>query len=163
MCHAFAHSTHVFQASTCMQCRPVFCRLCKCWCFFEQVCFTKMSINCAFLQLWTQKKMQNKACNQHFLVYFFFTLIGYLDQKLWWFKRTTSHFIKNHFYVFFQNAQHCNVRKNAVFKKIWGFVSEYVRTITYVLFIIKSWVLSWSSLRTPVFLKVDWCTLSAVM
>ena len=94
---------------------------------------------------------------------FFFTLIGYLDQKLWWFKRTTSHFIKNHFYVFFQNAHHCNVRKNAVFKKIWGFVSEYVRTITYVYVFIKKLVLSWSSLRPPVFLKLDWCTLTAVM
>jgi len=40
---------------------------------------------------------------------------------------------------FFQNAHHCNVRKNAVFKKIWGFVSEYVRTITYVYVFIKSW------------------------
>ena len=49
-------------------------------------------------------------------------------------------------------------RKNAVFKNFWGFDNEYVRTITYVLFITKSWVLSWSSLRTPVFLKLQWCT-----
>ena len=36
------------------------------------------------------------------------------------FKRDTSHSIKNHFYVFFQNAHHCNLRKNAVFKNFWG-------------------------------------------
>ena len=93
----------------------------------------------------------------------FFTLIGYLDQKLWCFKLDTSHSIKNHFYVFFQNAHHCNSRKNAVFKNFWGFVSEYVGTITYVYVFIKSWFLSWSSLRTPVFLKLDRCMLTAVM
>ena len=94
---------------------------------------------------------------------FFFTSIGYLDQKLWCFKQDTSHSIKNHFYVFFQNAHHCNSRKNAVFKNFWGFVSEYVGTITYVYVFIKSWFLSWSSLRTPVFLKLDRCMLTAVM
>jgi len=58
VCDVFAHSTHVFQAATCILCKPLFCRLCKCWCFFDQVCFTKMAINCAFLQLWTQKWVQ---------------------------------------------------------------------------------------------------------
>jgi len=55
VCNDFAHSTHVFQAATCIQLKPLFCRLCKCWCFFEQVWFTKMAINRAFLQLWAQK------------------------------------------------------------------------------------------------------------
>jgi len=34
VCDVFAHSTHVFQAATCIQRKPLFCRLCKCWCFF---------------------------------------------------------------------------------------------------------------------------------
>ena len=50
-CDHFAHSMHVFQAATCMQCKPLFCGLCKCCSFFEQVCFTKMAINRVFLQL----------------------------------------------------------------------------------------------------------------
>ena len=133
--------------------------------FFRASVFTKMAINRAFLELWTWKLVQIKACYQLFLLYFFFTSIGYLDQKLWCFKWDMSHYIKNHVYAFFQNAHHCNLRKNAAFKNFWGFVSEYVRTITYVCVFIKSWFLSWSSLRTwtLVFLKLDWCTLTAVM
>jgi len=53
MCDVFAHSMHVFQAATCIQRKPLFCRLCKCWYFSEQVCFTKKAINRAFLQLLT--------------------------------------------------------------------------------------------------------------
>ena len=30
MCDDFAHSTHAFQAATCTQHKPLFCRLCKC-------------------------------------------------------------------------------------------------------------------------------------
>ena len=72
-------------------------------------------------------------------------------------------FYKKTFYVFFQNAHHCNLKKNAVFKNFWGFVSEYVRIITDVCVFMKSWFLSWSSLRTPVFLKLVRCALTAVM
>ena len=71
--------------------------------------------------------------------------------------------LKNHFYVFFQNAHHCNLRKNTVFKIFWEFVSEYITTITDVCVFMKSWFFSWSSLRTPVFLKLDRCALTAVI
>jgi len=41
VCDVFAHSTHVFQAATCIQRKPLFCRLCKCWCFFLASVFYK--------------------------------------------------------------------------------------------------------------------------
>ena len=109
------------------------------------------------------KIVANWSLQPALFIAFFFTSIGYLDQKLWWFERDTSHSLKNHFSVFFQNAHHCNLRKIAVFKNFWGFVSDYVRTITNVCVFIKSWFLSWSSSRTTVFLKLDRCTLTAVM
>ena len=107
----------------------------------------------------------NESLQPALFIAFFFTSIGYLDQKLWCFKWDTSHslIIKNHFYVFLQNVHHCNLRKNAVFKNFCGFVSEYVGIITNVCVFIKSWFLSWSSLRKLVFLKLDRCTLTAIM
>ena len=147
VCDVFAHSTYVFQAATCIQRKPLFCRLCKCWCFFEQVCFTKMAINRAFLQLWPWKRCKLKpATSSFYCIFFHFNWIPGSEVMM-----------------FFQNTHHCNSRENTVFNNFWGFVSKYVRTITNVCVFIKSWFLSWSSLRTPVFLKLDRCTFTTVM
>ena len=106
--------------------------------FWASVFYKNGHKSCVFAAM-NLKKRASLSLQPALFIAFFFTSIGYLDQKLWCFKRDTSHSIKNHFYVFFQNAHHCNLRKNAVFKNFWGFVSEYVRTITYVYVFIKSW------------------------
>ena len=55
------------------------------------------------------------------------------------FKARHLTFYKKPFYVLFENAHHCNLRKNAVFKKVFEGFSDYVRAITYVCVFVKCW------------------------
>ena len=48
VCDVFAHSTHVFQAATCMQRKPGFANVDA---FLSKYVLQKMAINRAFLQL----------------------------------------------------------------------------------------------------------------
>ena len=151
---------HVFQAATCMQRKPLFCRLCKCWCFWASV-FYKNGHKSRVFAAMNIEIGANLSLQSALFSAFFFTSIGYLDQKLWCFKQDTSHSIKIHFYVFFQNAHHCNLWKNTAFK-IFGGLSVRVLGLTLMFVYFIKLVLSWSSLRTLFFLKLDWCTLAAV-
>ena len=135
----FAHSMHVFQAATCIQHKHLFgmyIGFANVNVFWASVFYKNGHKSRIFWSYEHRNRCKLKPAISPFIL-IFFTSIGYVDQKLWCFMRDTSHSIKNHFYVFFQNAHHCNLRKNVVFKNFWGFVSEYVRTITNVCVLLK--------------------------
>ena len=80
------------------------------------------------------------AISSFYCIFFHFNWIPGSKVMMFYARHLT--FYKKPFYVFFQNAHHCNLKKNAVLKNFWGFVSEYVRTIIYVCVFIKSWLLA---------------------
>ena len=52
----------------------------------------------------------------------------------------STNMCRRYIYMTTVNAHRSNLRKNVVFKNFWGFVSEYVRTITNICVFIKSCV-----------------------
>ena len=119
-CVMFSHSTHMY-----FRLQPV-CGISLCSVgvgnvdvFWASV-FYKNGHKSRVFTVIDIKISANSSLQSVLFIGFFFTSIGHMDQKLWCFERDTSHSIKKHFYVFFQNAHHYNLRKNTVFKNDWG-------------------------------------------
>ena len=56
------------------------------------------------------------------------------------------------------------IEEKMLYVRIFGGLSVSMLGLSLMfVFFHKSWFLSWSRLRTPVFLKLDRCTLTAVM
>ena len=106
-------------------------------------------------------KLKSLQPGLHFAI--FFTEIGAVVQKLWYFEWDTSHSVKVLSCICTQNGNHCDLRKNTQFKMFlaesvsiqteWASVNT-IKDITFLFL---------GSLRTVFFLKLDWCALCAEM